>query len=263
MFYAIKRSRVDGQVKWFAGICLLSCSCALAATNAVPSVAWSSRSGLGPFKEVQKVSYESAGWLKWLGEKHRLRCDIRIENGKSYVIAIDVPCNMQLTHVSCHSEWANRLTGDEHDFRWCKVARVTGWAEITIPTCPCKCDQREISLRLAFRESGWPLFRANGGNSTRFLVCDPDASMYDHGQKVYKELSDAPCATPLAAARAAERMFVMLYGNEVVSERPWRVTETNGCYLVAGSLPKGCLGGVAQLKLRKDDGRVWVYCHGK
>ncbi|MBR3821537.1 MAG: hypothetical protein IKJ37_07935, partial [Kiritimatiellae bacterium] len=111
-------------MKWFAGICLLSCSCALAATNTVPSVAWSSRSGLGPFKEVQKVSYESAGWLKWLGEKHRLRCDIRIENGKSYVLAIDVPCNMQLTHVSCHSEWANRLTGDEHDFRWCKVARV-------------------------------------------------------------------------------------------------------------------------------------------
>ena len=120
-----------------------------------------------------------------------------------------------------------------------------------------------MSLRLAFRESGRTFFRTKGGASTRFLFYDPDAYMYDHGQKVYKELSDAPCATPLSAARAAERIFVMIYGNKVVSERPWRVTETNGCYLVTGSLPKGHLGGVAQLKLRKADGRVWVYYHGK
>ena len=256
-------------MKWFAGIFLFLPipSCVLAAddgyTNAVPAVAWSSRSGLGPFKEVLRASYESAGWLKCFGEKHKLRCNIRIEGGEPYVFAVDVPCNMQLTHMSCHSEWSNRLTRDEHDFKWCRVACVTGWTEITIPTCSCKCGRREMSLRLAFRESGRTFFRTKGGDSTRFLFYDPDASMYDHGQKVYKELSDAPCATPLSAARAVERIFVMIYGNEVVSERPWRVTETNGCYFVTGSLPKGHLRGVAQLKLRKADGRVWVYYHGK
>jgi len=96
-----------------------------------------------------------------------------------------------------------------------------------------------------------------------FFVYDPAASHYDHGQKVYKELSDKPCVTPLSAARAAERIFIALYGNEVVSERPWRVTETNGCYLVTGTLPEGFVGGVAQLKLQKANGRVWVHYHGK
>ena len=76
-------------MKWFAGIFLFlpMLSCVLAAddgcTNAVPAVVWSSRSGLGLFKEVRRASYESAGWLKWLGEKHKLRCDIFIEGGRT------------------------------------------------------------------------------------------------------------------------------------------------------------------------------------
>ena len=92
-------------MKWFAGIFLFLpiLSCELAAddgcTNAVPAVVWSSRSGLGPFKEVRRASYESAGWLKWFGEKHNLRCDICIEGGEPYVFAIDVPCNA--VHARC------------------------------------------------------------------------------------------------------------------------------------------------------------------
>lgn len=44
--------------------------------------------------------------------------------------------------------------------------------------------------------------------------------------------------------------------------------EPDGCYIVTGSMPQGgsgviVLGGVAQLKLQKDDGRVWVFYHGK
>ena len=76
-------------MKWFAGIFLFlpMLSCVLAAydgcTNAVPAVVWSSRSGLGPFKEVRRASYESAGWLKWFGKKHNLRCDICIEGGRT------------------------------------------------------------------------------------------------------------------------------------------------------------------------------------
>ena len=92
-------------MKWFAGIFLFLpiLSCVLAAydgcTNAVPAVVWSSRSGLGPFKEVRRASYESAGWLKWFGEKHNLWCDICIEGGEPYVFAIDVPCNA--VHTRC------------------------------------------------------------------------------------------------------------------------------------------------------------------
>lgn len=63
-------------------------------------------------------------------------------------------------------------------------------------------------------------------------------------------------------------IFSKIYGEEVVKERPWRVAEKDGCYVVTGSMPQSgsgviVLGGVAQLKLQKDDGRVWVFYHGK
>lgn len=232
--------------------------CALAeewtCTNTVPSVAWSSRSGFGPFKEIRKVSYESAGWLKWLFDAHRLRLDIQIEEDEPYVFDIRIPRNMQLTHVSCHRERANRLTKDEHDFGWCKVTRELGWAEITIPAC-----RRKLSLRLAFHEFGWPFFRVGDKCSPEFLVCDPVAPQYDHGRVVYQEFLDEPCATPLSAAHAAERIFVTLYGKGSVSGRPWRVAETNGCYIVTGTLSEGGSGDASQLKMQKKDGRVWVY----
>lgn len=88
------------------------------------------------------------------------------------------------------------------------------------------------------------------------------------GGKVYKTLSAEPCSTPLAAAKVAERIFIKIYGENIVKERPWRVAEKDGCYIVTGSMPQSgsgviVLGGVAQLKLQKDDGRVWVFYHGK
>ena len=72
----------------------------------------------------------------------------------------------------------------------------------------------------------------------------------------------------LEKAKVAERIFIKIYGEEVVKERPWRVAEKDGCYIVTGSMPQSgsgviVLGGVAQLKLQKDDGRVWVFYHGK
>ncbi len=79
----------------------------------------------------------------------------------------------------------------------------------------------------------------------------------------FKALSVDPCSSPDVAAHAAERIFVDIYGNRVLSERPWRVTDTNGNYFIRGSLPKGHVGGVAQLKIKKANGSVCVYLHGK
>ena len=94
-------------------------------------------------------------------------------------------------------------------------------------------------------------------------ILDDKGWWLDPKPKVLKTLTVNPCASPSVAARVAEQIFVDIYGKKVLSERPWRVTETNGCYFICGTLTKGFVGGVAQLKLKKADGMVWVYLHGK
>ena len=101
----------------------------------------------------------------------------------------------------------------------------------------------------------------DAGNN--FYVLERNGVEEQFGGRVYKTLSAETCATPFAAAQVAERIFKKIYGEGVVRERPWCVAETGGCYIVTGSLPKGFVGGVAQLKLRKKDGQVWVFYHGK
>ena len=94
-------------------------------------------------------------------------------------------------------------------------------------------------------------------------ILDDEVWWLDPKPIVFKTLTVNPCASPSVAARVAEQIFVDIYGEKALSERPWRVTDTNGCYFICGTLPKGFLGGVAQLKLKKADGMVWVYLHGK
>ena len=94
-------------------------------------------------------------------------------------------------------------------------------------------------------------------------ILDDEVWRLDPTPKVFKTMTVNPCASPSVAARVAEQIFVDIYGKKVLSERPWRVTDTNGCYFICGTLPKGFVGGVAQLKLKKADGMVWVYLHGK
>lgn len=109
---------------------------------------------------------------------------------------------------------------------------------------------------------------ADSDKENEFYVLDKGDVEEQFGGKVCKTLTAEPCSTPLAAAQVAERIFIKIYGENIVKERPWRVAEKDGCYIVTGSMPQGgsgviVPGGVAQLKLQKDDGRVWVFYHGK
>ena len=97
----------------------------------------------------------------------------------------------------------------------------------------------------------------------RYII-DPEALYYDLDQKVY-ETRKMNCPTGIQhVVEESERIFIEIYGDEIVNERPWRVTETADFYLVCGSLPnRNMIGGVAQLKVRKQDGYIWVYFHGE
>lgn len=101
-------------------------------------------------------------------------------------------------------------------------------------------------------------------NRTSFVV-DEDAMYFDDGQKVLTvSQADSCVATEQKAAYVAEKLFIDVFGIKVIKERPWRVTSRGEYFLVTGTLPHPLsLGGVAQLKIRKTDGRVWVYYHGK
>lgn len=174
-----------------------------------------------------------------------------------------MPSNMYLTHVGHSKEWSWKLTSCEEDLSWWgSVRRKMGCAEIVIwPSSTC----RTIGLILGFHEGGfcsWGSVRMDESPKRNFVM-DEGASGYDWDQEVYKTLSARPCSTPVEAARIAEEIFLRTYKKDVYSERPWQVTDTNGHYLVTGSLPKGSCGGVAQIKLRKSDGFVWLYYHGK
>lgn len=97
----------------------------------------------------------------------------------------------------------------------------------------------------------------------RSYILDADALYFDFDQEVYITRKINRYATVQDIVNESEKLFIEIYGKDIVEERPWHVTETNGFFLVSGELPDNMYGGVAQLKVRKSDGFVWVYYHGE
>ena len=62
----------------------------------------------------------------------------------------------------------------------------------------------------------------------------------------------------------AEKYLVKIYGERVLKERPWRVADNGDTLTIKGKkLPKGCCGGVAEITIRKSDGKVLKCIHYK
>ena len=71
--------------------------------------------------------------------------------------------------------------------------------------------------------------------------------------------------TGKAAIQKAEKLWIDLYGKDIVKEKPYKVyfDEENQAWLVNGSLPYGYDGGVAYVIIRKTDGKVLAVWHEK
>jgi len=70
--------------------------------------------------------------------------------------------------------------------------------------------------------------------------------------------------TPLdrvAAVAMAERHFVEVYGERVLKQRPWQVTDTGDAFFIKGTLRHGVRGGTATMWLRKSDGLILELIH--
>ena len=67
-----------------------------------------------------------------------------------------------------------------------------------------------------------------------------------------------------AAVRAAERVLVPIYGQkQIESEKPFKVSLNGNTWIVCGHLQPGWVGGVAQVKIDKRNGRILSVTHGK
>lgn len=67
------------------------------------------------------------------------------------------------------------------------------------------------------------------------------------------------------AVQLAEIIMQKTYGELVLRQRPWKVTETEFEFKISGIPPNGNLwrGGVAEIVIRKTDAKVIKITHGK
>ena len=100
-------------------------------------------------------------------------------------------------------------------------------------------------------------------NDRDIYIVDKNAKFYDSSLKTIDLKKHPICSSPNMAAKMAEIVFVNVYGEKVLAERPWHVTDMGDSYVVTGTLGEGLLGGVAQLKIMKENGAVILYLHGK
>lgn len=70
------------------------------------------------------------------------------------------------------------------------------------------------------------------------------------------------------AIKIAEAVLIPIYGEKVINEeKPLKAELKDDIWIVTGTLhcPEGrdCLGGVAEIEISKDDGRILRVSHGK
>lgn len=69
------------------------------------------------------------------------------------------------------------------------------------------------------------------------------------------------------AVRIAEAVWIPIYGEGIVEQRPYRASLVDGVWRVAGTLhcPGGgiCTGGTAYAEISRDDGRILFVIHGQ
>jgi hypothetical protein len=72
------------------------------------------------------------------------------------------------------------------------------------------------------------------------------------------------------AVQVAEAVLIPVYGEkQIESERPFTATLKNGVWTVTGTFrcpegtPASCAGGVAEVRISKDDARILYMLHGK
>ena len=68
----------------------------------------------------------------------------------------------------------------------------------------------------------------------------------------------------VTAVRVAQAIWTPIYGERTIAkEQPYRATLVRGIWHVQGSHPPRMPGGVAEIRIRKADGRILSVWHGR
>ncbi len=111
---------------------------------------------------------------------------------------------------------------------------------------------KKISIILvAIIVSALSLFAKDCGKNSELVICVNRA----YSLNIKKEL----------AIKLAEIYLMDIYGEKVLKQRPWIVSEDDVRFKIEGTFHgKGVrFGGVAEIDIRKSDGKVLQYSHGK
>jgi hypothetical protein len=67
------------------------------------------------------------------------------------------------------------------------------------------------------------------------------------------------------AIKIAEAVWLPIYGNTIYSKQPFvaQYDEKGMCWIVRGTLRDGTLGGVPEIKIDRNDGKILYISHGK
>ncbi|MDH3069428.1 NTF2 fold immunity protein [Akkermansia sp. N21169] len=65
------------------------------------------------------------------------------------------------------------------------------------------------------------------------------------------------------AVKLAEVILESVYGENVLNQRPWNVTDLGESFRIVGTFHGDGVGGVAEIVINKADGKVISYTHGK
>ena len=72
------------------------------------------------------------------------------------------------------------------------------------------------------------------------------------------------------AVKIIEIILVKIYGDQVLNQRPWIIRESDGIYVIKGSMPAGSLqdsgiqrGGTAEIHINKSNAQILKVRHGR
>jgi hypothetical protein len=97
-----------------------------------------------------------------------------------------------------------------------------------------------------------------------FLVLMPTLTIGQSAQQKGYMPKDGFVPDEKTAVAIAETILIPIYGKEQInSEKPLNAKLKNGIWIVQGSLPEGYDGGVAEVRLSKQDARIIFVEHTK
>ena len=102
---------------------------------------------------------------------------------------------------------------------------------------------------------------AAGSLAPASQVNNDDLSPSQHAEGVTETCAKPYVRNEATAIRIAEAVWLSFYGEQIYEQRPFRAQLVKGIWIVTGSLPKDCPGGVPIARIRREDGQIVQVVH--